>query len=61
MGWIIGGLLTAIFLETFIRITSNYKPITEDKKKDKVTIDVPWYGKAILGIWFWKWLTKKEK
>lgn len=60
MGWIVGGFITAILLETIIRILSGYEPIEKEKAK-RTVIDIPWYGKSLLGIWVWKWLTKKER
>ena len=59
MGWIVVGVVTAIVVEIFIRVFSGYQPASGHTRRNKVTVDIPWYGKALLGVGVWRWLTKK--
>jgi hypothetical protein len=44
MGWILFGFLTAVGVETFIRITSSYQREEQPRtRQQRVQVSLPWY------------------
>ena len=52
MSWIFGGFLTAIAIETLIRVLGNYEREPQ-KEQPKMQVSFPWYGWGLLGLLTW--------
>lgn len=60
MEWVIGGFITAIFLECLIRVLSSHERIPDkEPKKTQVTMPLSQWG--LLGLLTWGVLHKTKK
>lgn len=55
MTWIFIGFVAVIALELLIRICKKYE-YDEKREPQEVSVAMPWYGKVMVGVWFWRWL-----
>jgi len=59
MGYIIGGFILVVLIETLIRVLSTHERIPK-KKQGKVQVSLPWYGWSLAGLITYGIFRKKQ-